>query len=224
MLFDLDDTLLDRDKAVDNLFLLVLEKCYEDVSDTVKNNMLQKFKEYDKREYGISDKTMVLESLFDEFAPKYRLPRNYIQDFWNENFPKCFSIDQNTILFLNHIKRHFKVGIITNGSTQRQKAKIMNTSLNEYFDTIIISEEVGFSKPDKLIFELALNKLNVQSEDVLFVGDDLEKDIAGCQNANIKGIWFNPNMIKNNTDTKPYAEITSFDNLLSYCGEINFQK
>ncbi|KZD34330.1 2-haloalkanoic acid dehalogenase [Bacillus cereus] len=224
MLFDLDDTLLDRDKAVDNLFLLVLEKCYEDVSDTVKNNMLQKFKEYDKREYGINDKTIVLESLFDEFAPKYRLPRNYIQDFWNENFPKCFSIDQNTILFLNHIKRHFKVGIITNGSTQRQKAKIMNTGLNEYFDTIIISEEVGFSKPDKRIFELALNKLNVQSEDVLFVGDDLEKDIAGCQNANIKGIWFNPNMIKNNTDTKPHAEITSFDNLLSYCGEINFQK
>ncbi|PRD11909.1 2-haloalkanoic acid dehalogenase [Bacillus sp. MYb56] len=224
MLFDLDDTLLDRDKAVDNLFLLVLEKCYEDVSDTVKNNMLQKFKEYDKREYGISDKTIVLESLFDEFAPKYRLPRNYIQDFWNENLPKCFSIDQNTILFLNHIKRHFKVGIITNGSTQRQKAKIMDTGLNEYFDTIIISEEVGFSKPDKRIFELALNKLNVQSEDVLFVGDDLEKDIAGCQNANIKGIWFNPNVIKNNTDTKPYAEITSFDNLLSYCGEINFQK
>ncbi|KXY38728.1 MULTISPECIES: HAD family hydrolase [Bacillus] len=224
MLFDLDDTLLDRDKAVDNLFLLVLEKCYEDVSDTDKNNMLQKFKEYDKREYGISDKTIVLESLFDEFAPKYRLPRNYIQDFWNENLPKCFSIDQNTILFLNHIKRHFKVGIITNGSTQRQKAKIMNTGLNEYFDTIIISEEVGFSKPDKRIFELALNKLNVQSEDVLFVGDDLEKDIAGCQNANIKGIWFNPNVIKNNTDTKPYAEITSFDNLLSYCGEINFQK
>ncbi|EOO74373.1 HAD hydrolase, family IA [Bacillus cereus VD021] len=224
MLFDLDDTLLDRDKAVDNLFLLVLEKCYEDVSDTVKNNMLQKFKEYDKREYGISDKTIVLESLFDEFAPKYRLPRNYIQDFWNKNLPKCFSIDQNTILFLNHIKRHFKVGIITNGSTQRQKAKIMDTGLNEYFDTIIISEEVGFSKPDKRIFELALNKLNVQSEDVLFVGDDLEKDIAGCQNANIKGIWFNPNVIKNNTDTKPYAEITSFDNLLSYCGEINFQK
>ncbi|MFA2809445.1 HAD family hydrolase [Bacillus mycoides] len=224
MLFDLDDTLLDRDKAVDNLFLLVLEKCYEDVSDTVKNNMLQKFKEYDKREYGISDKTIVLESLFDEFAPKYRLSRNYIQDFWNENFPKCFSIDQNTILFLNHIKRHFKVGIITNGSTQRQKAKIINTGLNEYFDTIIISEEVGFSKPDKRIFELALKKLNVQPENTLFVGDDLEKDIAGCQNANIKGIWFNPNMIRNNTDTKPYAEITSFDNLLIYCGEINLQK
>ncbi len=216
MLFDLDDTLLDRDKAVDNLFLLVLEKCYEDVSDTVKNNMLQKFKEYDKREYGISNKTIVLESLFDEFAPKYRLPHNYIQDFWNENFPKCFSIDQNTIHFLNQIKRHFKVGIITNGSTQRQTAKIINTNLNNYFDTIIISEEVGVSKPDKRIFELALNKLNVQPEDVLFVGDDLEKDIAGPQNANIKGVWFNPQKIKNTTQIQPYAEINTLDSLLSY--------
>lgn len=81
MLFDLDDTLLNRDKAVDNLLLLLLEKCYEGVSDTIKNNMLRKFKEYDKREYGMSDKTIVLESLFDEFPPKYRLPRNYIQDF-----------------------------------------------------------------------------------------------------------------------------------------------
>ena len=216
MLFDLDDTLLDRDKAVDNLFLLVLEKCYEDVSDTVKNNMLQKFKEYDKRECGISNKTIVLESLFDEFAPIYRLPHNYIQDFWNENFPTCFSIDQNTIHFLNHIKSHFKIGIITNGSTHRQKAKIINTNLNNYFDTIIISEEVGLSKPDKRIFELALNKLNVQPEDVLFIGDDLEKDIAGPQNANINGVWFNPQKIKNTIQIQPYAEINTLDSLLSY--------
>ncbi|PEK92182.1 2-haloalkanoic acid dehalogenase [Bacillus mycoides] len=225
MLFDLDDTLLDRDKAVDKLFSIILEEFYGDVEQhAVKNEMLQRFKGYDKKSYGHSDKVKVLESFFDEFPPKYRLPRNCIQEFWNNNFPKCFSINQKTINIINTIKSHIKVGIITNGSTQRQKEKIINTNLNRYFDTIIISEEAGFSKPDKLIFELALNKLNVQSEDVLFVGDDLEKDIAGCQNANIKGIWFNPNMIKNNTDTKPYAEITSFDNLLSYCGEINFQK
>ncbi|MED1116873.1 HAD family hydrolase [Bacillus paramycoides] len=225
MLFDLDDTLLDRDKAVVKLFSIILEKYYGDVKQhAAKNEMLQKFKEYDKKSYGHNDKVKVLELFFDEFPPKYRLPSNYIQDFWNNNFPHCFSINQHTINIINTIKLHIKVGIITNGSTQRQKAKIINTNLNSYFDTIIISEESGFSKPDKRIFELALNKLNVQPEDTLFVGDNLEKDIGGCQNANIKGIWFNPNIIKNNTDTKPYAEITSFDSLLSYCGEIHFQK
>ena len=216
MIFDLDDTLLNRTMAVDKMFFIILEKCYEDVKRSVKNEMLKKFKEYDKESYGHNDKTKVFESFFDEFPPKYRLPRNYIQDFWNNTFPHCFSINQNTINIINTIKMHVKVAIITNGSTQRQKAKIINTNLNSCFEIIIISEEVGFSKPDKRIFELALNKLNVKSEDALFVGDDIEKDIGGCQNANIKGIWFNPHMIKNDTEIKPYDEINSFDKLLSY--------
>ena len=55
----------------------------------------------------------------------------------------------------------------------------------------------------------------MQPEDVLFVGDDLEKDIAP-QNVNIKGIWFNPHRITNKTEIKPYSEIDTFDSLLDY--------
>ncbi|WP_394176291.1 HAD family hydrolase [Guptibacillus hwajinpoensis] len=216
MIFDLDDTLLDRDKAVEKLFLMILEKCYEGVKHLDRSEMLKKFKEYDKKSYGISDKTEVLESFFDIFPPKYRLPRNQVQGFWNMNFPQCFSVNKNTINFINAIKMHVKVAIVTNGTTQRQNDKIINTSLNSYFDTIIISEEVGFTKPDKRIFELAISKLNVQPEAALFIGDDLEKDIDGCQNANINGVWFNPHKIKNETEVKPYAEVDSFDRLLSY--------
>jgi putative hydrolase of the HAD superfamily len=216
MLFDLDDTLLNRDKAVDKMFLMILEKCYDDVKHSAKNEMLKKFKEYDKESYGSNDKTKVFESFFDEFPPKYRMPRNDIQEFWNNNFPHCFTINQNTINIVNTIKMKIKIAIITNGSTQRQKSKIINTNLNSCIDIIIISEEVGFSKPDKRIFELALKKLNVKPEDALFVGDDIEKDIGGCQNANIKGIWFNPHKIKNETEIKPFDEINSFNGLLSY--------
>ena len=216
MIFDLDDTLLDRKQAVDNMFSILLEDCYEDIKDIDKNKMLKKFKEYDKRSYGNSDKTKVLEPFFDEFPTKYRMPSNKMLDFWNTNFPHSFSVNQNTINIVNAIKMHVKVAIITKGTTQRQRAKISNTNLNSCFDKIIISEEVGFSKPDERIFELALNELKVRPEDVLFVGDDLQKDIAGCQNVNIKGIWFNPLMIKNSTDIKPYDEINSLDQLLNY--------
>jgi len=217
VIFDLDETLLNRDKAIERMFLMILEKCYEeDIKESTKNDMQQSFKDYDKRSYGISDKTQVFESFFDEYPPKVRLPHRYSQDFWNENFPQCFSIDHNTIHIVNTIKMHVKVGIITNGSTQRQKAKILNTHLHHCFDTIIISEEVGFSKPDERIFELALHKLNVRPEEALFVGDNIVKDIGGCQHANMKGIWFNPHKIKNETEIKPYAEIRSFDRLLSY--------
>ncbi|KPN97541.1 2-haloalkanoic acid dehalogenase [Lysinibacillus sp. ZYM-1] len=211
MLFDLDNTLLNRDMAVDKLFLMLVEKCYIDVDHSIKNDMRQKFKEYDKKDFGKNDKTKVLASLFDEFPPRYKMPRHAIQDFWNHHFPQCFSINQDTITIINSIKKQVKVGIITNGSVERQKAKIFHTNLDHCFDTIIISDEVGWRKPDKRIFEFALNRLHVNPEDTLFVGDDLEKDIGGCQQANIKGIWFNPSKSKNDTDIQPYAEIHSFE-------------
>ncbi|NMH69407.1 HAD family hydrolase [Bacillus sp. RO3] len=216
ILFDLDDTLIDRDKAVENLFFILVEKCYEEVSHSKKTEMLKRFKEHDRKSYGYSDKTNVLDSFFDDFPPSHRLPSDSIQDFWNHHFPQCFSVNKLMIAVLNEIKSQVKVGIITNGTTERQTAKIKNTHLYRCFETIIISEDVGLTKPDKRIFELALNELNVKPEETLFVGDDLEKDMEGCQNANIKGIWFNPHRIRNGTGIKPYAEIHSFDRLLEY--------
>lgn len=221
IIFDLDDTLLDRENAVNQMFLMILEKCYEGVKHSTKNKMLQKFKEHDKRAYGYGDKTNVLESLFDEFPPKHRLPSNDIQDFWNNNFPHCFSINPDTLKIVNTLKTQVKVAIITNGLTLRQKAKIINTNLNSCFDIILISEEVGFSKPDRRIFELALKKLNVQPEETLFIGDDLEKDIGGCQSVSIKGLWFNPRMVKNDTTIKPDAEINSFERILDFLPNLN---
>lgn len=84
-------------------------------------------------------------------------------------------------------------------TVRRSEAKIITTGFNHCFDTVIISEEVGYSKPDKHIFQLALKELQVQPEAVIFVGDDLRKDIAGCQNANMKGIWFSPHAKENTT-------------------------
>lgn len=92
----------------------------------------------------------------------------------------------------------------------------MNTKLHECFDVILISEEVGLEKPDPRIFQLALNKLQVQPEDALFVGDDLEKDVGGPQGAGLKGIWSNPSGTENDSDIKPDDEIQSLDELLYY--------
>jgi putative hydrolase of the HAD superfamily len=218
ILFDLDDTLLNRDQAVDNMFRIILETCYGDVETSVANDMLRKFKEYDKRAYGDFNKAKVLGSFFDEFSPKHKLPPNSLQDYWNHHFPQCFSINKEIMNIVHTIKQHAKVAIITNGSIQRQKAKIKNTNLHSCFDIVVISEEAGFMKPDKRIFEITLNKLGVQPEDALCVGDDIVKDIGGCQNADIKGVWFNPHKIVNDTDIKPYVEIDSFVKLFSIIG------
>lgn len=187
MLFDLDDTLLDRNQAVDNIFHIMLEKCYGNVEHTLKAEMLRKFKMYDNKDYGVSDKTAVFEAFFDEFPPLYRLPQP--QEFWNQQFPQCFSISEHTVNLVKRVQEHMKVAIITNGTTHRQREKIMTTRLHECFDVILISEEVGLEKPNQRIYQLALNKLQVQPEDALFVGDDLEKDVKGPQGYMVQSRW-----------------------------------
>ncbi|RIW38339.1 HAD family hydrolase [Bacillus salacetis] len=215
ILFDLDDTLLNRDHAVDELFLKVLAECYMDVNQSLKENMNEKFKDFDRRAYGDNDKTKVLAPLFEEFPPRKRLTESGIQEFWNHHFPLCFTIEAELLDVIRTLKEKVKVAIITNGSTARQKAKVKNTKLDDIFEVIIISEEAGCRKPDERIFKLALDRLNVQPEDTLLVGDDLQKDISGCQNVNIKGVWFNPYRIENNTEIQPFAEIQSLSELFS---------
>jgi len=216
IMFDLDDTLLDRDKAVEIMFSVVMEKCYKNagITEPLYNEMLGEFKKYDNRGFG--NKTVLFNSLFERFPPVVRIPECEFREFWDSNFHKCFSIDTERINIAAKIKKHVKTAIITNGSVRSQRGKIEHTGLDKMFEVIIISDEVGIQKPDPKIFELALNKLDVLPENALFVGDRINKDILGCQSAGIRGIWFNPNNFKNETDIKPFAEIHNFTEVLSY--------
>ena len=70
--------------------------------------------------------------------------------------------------------------------------KIENTGLGSYFHTIVISECVGFNKPDKAIFEFALKGANATVPESLMIGDSIEADIRGAQAFGIRAIFFNP--------------------------------
>jgi len=216
-MFDLDDTLLDRNKAVEAMFSIIMEKCYKNiaVTDIQYNNMLCEFKKYDNNGFGRTH-IELFNNFFNKFPPSLRIPDVEIYDFWTRNFPKCSIIPAENINTVLKLKEHVKTAIISNGSVESQRGKIKHTKLDELFEVIIISDEVGVGKPDPKIFELALNKLDVPPENALFMGDRLDKDILGCQNAGIRGIWYNPNNLINNTEIKPFAEIHDFAEILEY--------
>lgn len=214
VIFDLDDTLVDRNEAIKNLFYIILEKYYKNVDAIKADEMLRKFKFYDKENYGDSNKFKVLKPFFDDFPPETNMMEEVMIDFWNENLPKCFTPNKSILNLLNEIRKKMKIAIITNGVTERQKAKIINSGLDSYFETILISEEVGYRKPDKIIFDIVLDKLDLKAEEVLFVGDNLVLDINGSQGAGMTGVWFNPSAISNDTDIKPVHEIRSLEHVL----------
>jgi len=84
-----------------------------------------------------------------------------------------------------------QVGIITNGPTEGQRAKISLLGLEDYVDFVLISEEFGAAKPDPGIYHAAVARLGVDHEDVVFVGDTAEFDIAGAHAAGLRSVWIN---------------------------------
>lgn len=85
---------------------------------------------------------------------------------------------------LQEIKnKGYKIGLITN--TNNVDVKHFDFSL---FDTVVISSEVGYTKPDKKIYLLACKNLVVDPSEAVMVGDSYNNDILAAKNAGIKGI------------------------------------
>jgi putative hydrolase of the HAD superfamily len=95
-----------------------------------------------------------------------------------------------TIETLNYLFKKYDLHIITNGFEEVQYIKLQSSGIINYFKNIITSEKAGAKKPDKAIFEYALNVCNASTNNSIMIGDDLEVDIMGALNANIPAIHF----------------------------------
>lgn len=84
--------------------------------------------------------------------------------------------------FLDKLQKHCRVGLITNGPVEMQLSKLDKMDLRSFFeeDLVVISEEVGVSKPDPRIFHTALSKAGISSADALHIGDSMKHDIIGA--------------------------------------------
>ena len=111
--------------------------------------------------------------------------------------------------------RGVPIGIVTNGFKRVQEPRFKASPLAKLIHPLVISEECGFTKPDRRIFEHALERAGHEDpETVIFVGDRLESDIAGAEGAGIASCWFNPRGEANGTGIKPRFQIARLRELL----------
>lgn len=83
------------------------------------------------------------------------------------------------------------IGVITNGPSDVQRAKIELLDVARLVDFIIISEEFGAAKPDPTIFEAALAQAGAAPNEAVFIGDSAEHDMAGAMALGMATIWIN---------------------------------
>lgn len=111
------------------------------------------------------------------------------------------------------LKPHYRLALLSNGAPDLQREKLEASGLGGYFETVVISGEVGIGKPEPGIFLLALERLGVTPQSAVMVGDSLARDIQGAQRAGIKAIWLNRDGAPMPEGTRPDAAVRGLGEL-----------
>jgi putative hydrolase of the HAD superfamily len=92
---------------------------------------------------------------------------------------------------LHAIRPHAKIAIVTNNTAAEQQEKLAAFGLAQYVDALVTSEEFGAAKPDRTIFDHALERVDACCGDAVMVGDSWANDVVGAHGAGIRAVWLN---------------------------------
>ncbi len=178
IVFDLWNTLIydsSKEKHEKMSKLLGFENRQEfwDYCDSHFFHRNQKFYDFLKEliEERVSDKTT-----FEEIKKIWEETRNYVNVF------------PDTIDVLKKLKKKYKLAIISNSAGEEARMALEKFGMDKFFDYIVLSCEVELAKPDPRIFQLILDHFDVNGEECVMIGDNLEADIIPARTLGMRGI------------------------------------
>jgi putative hydrolase of the HAD superfamily len=197
ILFDLDDTLVNQKDAAVKASTLFLNEFKDQLS--YDENAFPKIWWAVMQKYS---------NLFIEGKLSFQEQRRYrIREIFNQKELGDEKADRIFAVYLQHLEENWKLfndvipcldslshypkGLVTNGNGIQQRKKLEKLDLLKYFNKIIISEELGFSKPQREIFLAASNQFGCNPSECFFIGDNLEVDVIGSNEVGMNGIWLN---------------------------------
>ncbi|MDA2979401.1 MAG: YjjG family noncanonical pyrimidine nucleotidase [Actinomycetota bacterium] len=196
VLFDLDHTLLDSDTSEALAFTATM------LDAGIENPSIH-FPAYDRInrelwaevEAGWIGPDEVRHKRFTRFIKERNLDADAgaMADRFVQNLGANGDLYQGAAAMLGALGEIATLALVTNGIGQVQRDRIARLDLERYFKTIVISADIGVSKPATGIFEVAFAALGGPSkESALMVGDSLTSDIQGGTNFRIATCWYNP--------------------------------
>ncbi len=187
-LFDLDQTLVDRQAATRTLAGQLFDSDALNQESLDRTAAIDEFLRLDKNGYE-PDKIRLFTELEKVWGGLERSPTDLAE--WLKYAPRTwYSPDKEIRTFLRGLSaRNLPWGIVTNGSsTQYDKAR--RIGVLDGASCFIVSEEVGVAKPAQRIFNIALHELGAPNpQNVLFVGDNPVADIAGAKSVGMETAW-----------------------------------
>ena len=96
------------------------------------------------------------------------------------------------IELLEYLRPKYRMFILSNGFKELQSRKMHAAGIDKYFDELILSEDLGVNKPNRELYDYALQKTGSTLEESLMIGDMFETDITGAANIGMEQIYYNP--------------------------------
>lgn len=185
-LFDLDNTLYDREAAFGRWADAFLRDTLRLTDAEEVRRVRALIHEMDADGYG--SKAAIFERLHSLYPALPGSPARSVDVFFEE-FIGHITPEPETETLLDALQgANLPFGVITNGSA-RQWRKIENLGLARRTDCLFVSETFGGKKPDRAIFEAAAAHLGVSPSETLFVGDNPAVDVLGAQAAGMRAAW-----------------------------------
>lgn len=226
ILWDVDGTLLDFLKAEH----AAIRKCFEIFQlGECTDEMIARYSVINKKyweclERGEMTKPEILVRRFQEFFAKEGIITDCADAFNKEYQVRlgdtiCFCDDSYNLL--KSLKGKIKQYAVTNGTKVAQDKKLKKSGLDELFDDIFISEEIGIEKPYLGFFQKVWEKIGeYKSDEIMIVGDSLTSDMQGGNNAGIICCWYNPQGKVNDKNLHIDYEINNLQDILKIIKEL----
>ncbi|WP_243357869.1 HAD family hydrolase [Fundidesulfovibrio terrae] len=94
---------------------------------------------------------------------------------------------------LDELMLRYKLAALSDAQSAWAVPEMRAVGIDGYFNPIVVSGDYGYRKPDKRIFQMALDGLGLEAQDVLFVGNDMYRDVYGARQMGLKTIFFSSN-------------------------------
>lgn len=195
LLFDLDDTILDFEKAE----RIAVKKTLKELGVSPKDAYVRLYHEINeagwaKCERGEMAKNEHFSSRFDEFFNEIGLDKEgkIGEDLYENHLKEGVYLMPGAKRVLRKLHKDYTLVLVSNGVSATQKTRLANAKIKEYFKGIFVSDKMGVSKPDKSFFDKVLRAMRIRNkESCLIIGNGITSDILGGKNSGIDTCWYN---------------------------------
>jgi putative hydrolase of the HAD superfamily len=120
---------------------------------------------------------------------------------------------------LDVLRERYPLAIVTDAQSMYARGELHKVGLLGYFALIIVSGDHGYRKPDRRLFQFALDGMGVAAGNAMYVGNDMYRDIYGAREAGLTTVMFDSDQgVKVYRDCAPDYAITDFRDLLGILG------